>query len=199
VQTVTVPCDTRKDPQCLKLCPGVDGVCNAAVAASFHDVLCYRYDAWGRQTEMGVLANPGSISPELAENPCADADNVIPLWRYAYDYKGRRVSMQLESGNMHWRKSFVYDTGDRLLTELLSSQVQPDPAPLRHYYWLAGEPLAQEVVAETRVQGRSPAGEAGRSCGGGPRARVATGRGPAGGQRPRGIARPPRRHLPDGL
>jgi YD repeat-containing protein len=146
--TVVVKCAAGDpNPECAKG--------QRAVDPQYRDLFCYRYDAWNRLVAVGMLKTPRNIT---SEQPCANTENVVTLFSYRYDWKGRRVSSVLHG--LWWlsgvETNFFYDTSDRLVAEIASSPAAGTvDVPLRNYYFLGGELLAQERLAdeELAVQG----------------------------------------------
>ncbi|HEY3359042.1 MAG TPA: RHS repeat-associated core domain-containing protein [Polyangia bacterium] len=116
----------------------VANACKRDGTVSYTAQWCYRYDDWGRLQQMGSAAT--------SVNPCVGS-NFVAMWRFDYDWKGRRVSRLGVSQNAGWLYSYGKD--DRLLTEIGTSWTgsQWTDVIVRNFYYLAGELLAQERFA----------------------------------------------------
>jgi RHS repeat-associated protein len=105
---------------------GTDELDPAVACAAPQLAACFEYDAWGRMTAAG----------RAVDGSCA------AYWWYRYDWKGRRVSVVGQGAFASKRYDYYYDQADRLITEVL----MPSDAPQQNYYYLGGEPLAQETL-----------------------------------------------------
>ncbi|HEY3359916.1 MAG TPA: RHS repeat-associated core domain-containing protein [Polyangia bacterium] len=113
----------------------LDSGCNDT---NFSDnaLLCYSYDGFGRLTTVGY-PRPGSAGR------CVD---VLAYAEYQYDFRGRRVRSTVYGPLWDTVTTYLYDRHGRLIGE--RAQSGGDDIPGKHYYWLGGQPLAQEQFAE---------------------------------------------------
>ncbi|HEY3357446.1 MAG TPA: RHS repeat-associated core domain-containing protein [Polyangia bacterium] len=162
MQTARVDCGVAPDLPCIKACANC--VSYAELKPTYHDMFCYRYDAWNRLSEIGTAAVVNGVDfTEQKGNPCLKPGNFVGMVKFAYDYRGRRVSKVYESTYFDLERNYLYDSTDRLISEYATSSAGGDYVPERNYYFLAGELLAQEVLAKEQLTLTPPGGG---GCGG---------------------------------